>query len=252
MDDDVLALSSAQTPDRRVSQTNNFLLQNLSAQDFALLQPHLEPVRIGVGEVIARTGDPIESISFFEGAVAGILDSLDEEHRFAIGLVGQEGFVGWPLLLGSRLWPHDVVMRAEEAEAWRLPAPALLQAVSTSASLQATLLRFTNVFMIQMSRTIVSSLAHTVERRMARWILLYHDRVQTDEIAMTHEEFRLMLGVRRSSVTDALRHLMDERAVLTTRGKIIVLDRSKLVELSGATYGSAESEYRRLIINRPD
>lgn len=251
MDHPSSALSLSPIPSSRLSQTNNFLLQNLSVHDFALLQPHLEPVRIEVGEVIARTGDPIESICFFEGAVAGILDSLHQEHRFAIGLVGQEGFVGWPLLLGSRLWPHDVVMRAERADAWRLPAPALLQAVSASASLQATLLRFTNVFMIQMSRTIISSLAHTVERRMARWILLYHDRVQTDEIAMTHEEFRLMLGVRRSSVTDALRRLMDEQAVLTTRGKITVIDRGKLVELSGATYGTAENEYRRLIINGP-
>lgn len=242
-------LSLPRAPSSRLSQTNNFLLQNLSVQDFALLQPHLEPVRIDVGEVVARSGDPIQSICFFEGAVAGILDTLHTEHRFAIGLVGQEGFVGWPLLLGSRVWPHDVVMRAEAADAWRLPASALLQAVSASVSLQATLLRFINVFQIQMSRTIVSSLAHTVERRMARWILLYHDRVRTDEIAMTHEEFRLMLGVRRSSVTEALRRLMEEQAILTTRGKITVLDRAKLVRLCEATYGAPESEYRRLIIS---
>ena len=249
MDHDVLALSCPQTYSTRLSQTNNFLLQNLSVQDFALLQPDLERVRIEVDEVVAWAGDPIESICFFEGSVAGILDTLPGNNRFAIGLVGQEGFVGWPLLLGSRSWPHHVVMRAEAGDAWRLPAPALLKAVSASSSLQATLLRFTNVFMIQMSRTIISSLAHTVERRMARWILLYHDRVCADEIVMTHEEFRLMLGVRRSSVTEALRRLVEEGAVLTNRGKITVLDRGKLVELSGATYGAPESEYRRLIIN---
>ncbi len=151
-------------------------------------------------------------------------------------------------LLGDDRWPHDVVMRAERGEALRMPADALLDAVEESGSLRRTLLRFANVFMIQMGRTIVSSLAHPIERRMARWILLYHDRVAADEICMTHEEFRLMLGVRRSSVTEALHRLEEEQAVRSVRGKVIVRDRAKLLELAGDTYGRSEREYQRLIV----
>ncbi|MGP7796929.1 Crp/Fnr family transcriptional regulator [Sphingomonas sp. CLY1604] len=233
---------------QRAAQTDNFLLQNLAPADFAMLRPHLERVPFRTGEALARAGEPIDSVCFPEGAIAGIIDALDGDHRFAVGLVGQEGFVGWPLLLGDDIWPHDVVMRAEDGQALRLPARVLMEAVDRSDTLRRTLLRFTNVMMLQMSRTIVSSLAHSIERRMARWILLYHDRVRADEICMTHEEFRLMLGVRRSSVTDALHRLEEEQAVRTSRGRVIVADRGKLLDLAGDTYGRAEREYRRLII----
>jgi hypothetical protein len=87
---------------------------------------------------------------------------------------------------------------------------------------------------------------------MARWILLYHDRVQGDEITLTHEEFRLMLGVRRSSVTDALHRLEAERAVRGLRGRVVVRDREKLLELAGGTYGKPEATYRRLIDRQLD
>jgi len=82
---------------------------------------------------------------------------------------------------------------------------------------------------------------------MARWILLYHDRVRDDDICMTHEEFSLMLGVRRSSVTDALHRLEEERAIRAGRGRITVRDRAKLMLLAADTYGHAEAEYRRLL-----
>jgi DNA-binding FadR family transcriptional regulator len=101
--------------------------------------------------------------------------------------------------------------------------------------------------MTQMGRTIVSSLAHSIERRMARWILLYHDRIRDDAICMTHEEFRLMLGVRRSSVTEALHRLEEEQAIRSVRGRVLVRDRDVLMRMAGDTYGHAESEYRRLL-----
>lgn len=232
----------------RARQSDNFLLQNLSPADFALVGPQLERVPFRMGDTLARAGDPIAHVYFPEGAIAGILAPLDGEHRFAVALVGQEGFIGWPLVLGDDRWPYEVAMRAEDGEALRLPARALTDAVERSATLRHTMLRFTSVLMTQMASTIVSSLAHPVERRMARWILLYHDRVRADEICMTHEEFRLMLGVRRSSVTDALHRLEDAQAVRTARGRVVVVDRGKLMALAGETYGRPEREYRRLII----
>lgn len=225
----------------------NQILARLSAADLAHLHPHLTEVTFAVGDAITRAGDPIDTICFFEEGIAGVLDALEGDCRYAIGLVGNEGFVGWPLLLGDNRSPWDVVMRAEHGRAWRLPAHILVAAIETSSSLRTTCLRFAHVFMLQMSRTIVSALAHSIERRMARWILLYHDRVREDDICMTHEEFRLMLGVRRSSVTDALLRLQDEQAIRSTRGRVIVRDRNRLLQLAGDTYGFAEAEYQRLL-----
>ncbi len=225
----------------------NGLLRRLPARDLALLTPHLTPAPFANGDVIARSGEPIETVCFLLEGIAGVLDALEADRRYAVGLVGSEGFLGWPTLLGDDRRPHDLVMRAEHGEALRMPTGALLAAVDASPTLRRVLLGFANIFMIQMSRTILSSLAHTIDRRMARWILLYHDRVHEDEVCMTHEEFRLMLGVRRSSVTDALHRLEEDGAIRSTRGRVVVRDRGRLMQLAGDTYGHAEDEYRRLL-----
>lgn len=227
--------------------TSNRLLMQLSDEDWALLAPHVERTSFAVWDDIARAGERIGSVCFLDEGIAGILDALEGDRRYAVALVGAEGFIGWPLLLGDDRSPYDVTMRAEHGEALRLPAAVLLAAVEESAALRSVLLRFVQTLMVQMGRTIVSSLAHPIERRMARWILLYHDRVREDDICMTHEEFRLMLGVRRSSVTDALHRLEEEQAIRAFRGRIVVRDRATLMRLAGDTYGHAEQEYRRLL-----
>lgn len=149
-------------------KSGNRLLAMLGPQDRALLAPHLEPVTFAVGDFITRAGAPIEHLCFLEQGIAGVLDSLDDDRRYAVGLLGAEGFIGWPLLMGDDRSPYDVTMRAEAGYALRIPANALLAAVAQSATLRMTLLRFAYIFMLQMGRTIVSSLAHSIERRMAR------------------------------------------------------------------------------------
>lgn len=230
-----------------IRQEENGLLRLLSDSERAVLEPHLERLTFRNGDMIARTGDPADSICFPLSGIAAVLDSLENDRRYAVALVGNEGFIGWPLLLGNHRWPHDVVMRAENGVAMRLKMHSLRSAMEDHPNIRTVLLRFAGVLMSQMGRTIVSSLAHSIEQRMARWILMYHDRVQADEICMTHEEFRLMLGVRRSSVTDALHKLEEIQAIRSTRGRLIVRDREALLGLVGDTYGYAEQEYRQLL-----
>ncbi len=225
----------------------NQLLRRLRPQDFALLAPHLERVPLRPGHRLARAGEPIGRVCFPEGAVAGFLDVLSDGRKLAVGVVGREGFVGWPALMGDDRWPYEVVVRAEEATALQLDASKLMSAAEASASLRELLLRFAAAFTAQMGRTIVSNLIHSVERRAARWLLLYHDRIRGDEIAITHAELSAMLGVRRASVTDALHLLEGERAITGVRGKVIVRDRARLQSLAEETYGHAEAQYRRLI-----
>jgi CRP-like cAMP-binding protein len=226
--------------------TRNLLLNHMEHDDYALLRPHIEPASLSVGTVLARAGEPIDTICFLDGGLAGFLDVLGNGQRLVIGVIGREGVVGWPALMGNDRWPYDVEVRAT-CDAQRVPIAALLAATAVSARLNMLLLRFAGIFAAQMGRTIVSNLIHSVERRTARWILLYHDRVERNEITMTHEELGNMLGVRRASITSALHILEGENAIRGYRGRIIVRDRAALEAFAGDTYGFAEAEYRRLI-----
>ena len=226
--------------------TRNILLNTMADEDYSLLSPHIEPTSLAIGTVLARAGEPIDTICFLDGGLAGFLDVLGDGQRLVIGVIGREGVVGWPALMGNDRWPYDVEVRAT-CEARRVPIGALLAATTVSPRLNTLLLSFAGIFTAQMGRTIVSNLIHSVERRTARWILLYHDRVERDEITMTHEELGNMLGVRRASITSALHVLEGENAIKGYRGRIIVKDRTALEAFAGDTYGFAEAEYRRLI-----
>lgn len=226
---------------------HNALLRRLPPDDYARLRPHLTRVTLEVEDVIADAGEPIGAVCFLEGGVAGFLDVLSDGRRIAVGLVGRDGFVGWPLLMGNDRWPYDARLRATRTTALRVDAGRISDLVASSSASRDLLLRYAGVFMAQMGRTIVSNLIHPVERRAARWLLLYHDRVDGDEIALTHEELGVMLGVRRTSVTDAF-HLLEGRGLIRCRrGRVLIRDRAGLEHWAGDAYGSAEAEYERLI-----
>ena len=133
----------------------------------------------------------------------------------------------------------------------KVEAGALREVIEASPACRDLLLRFSGAFTSQMGRTIVSNLIHPVDRRTARWLLLYHDRLDGDEISLTHEELGAMLGVRRASVTDAL-HALEGRGLLRSlRGRAIIQDRAGLEALAGEGYGPPEAHYARLVGSEP-
>lgn len=229
----------------------NLLLRRLASDDFALLQPHLLRVPLTIGTRLGQAGQPIKAVCFMEGGIGGHLDVLGDGRQLAVGLVGREGLVGWPLLMGNDRWPYDVVVRGANSTTLTISADDFAAAVDQSRDLHKIMLRYTSTFVAQMGRTIVSNLIHSIERRAARWILLYHDRLQGDEIPLTHEELSAMLGVRRASITDALHLLESEHAIKGLRGRVVVRDRAVLEAIAGETYGFAEAEYRRLLEPEP-
>ena len=229
------------------NDTGNGLLRLMSRHDFELLAPHLKRVPLELNGILAQVGDPIVDLCFPESSVIGFADVLASGERLAVAITGREGFVGWPLVLGNDRWPHEVVVRAQAGSALKINADRLREVIAASEGVRTLLLRFASSLVAQMTRTIASNLIHDVERRTARWLLLYHDRIDGDEIAITHEELGVMLGARRSSITDALSQLEGAGAVKTFRGRLCVRDRLQLESLAGDTYGFAEAEYRRLL-----
>ena len=228
------------------AEVRNRLLQCLADDDFSLLQPFLARHAIASGQTIAEAGSPLRTISFPEGAIAAVLIPNGGQPK-ALGIIGCEGFVGWPALLGVGEWPHEVVIRADTASAVAVEVDRLEDACRQSLRLRSLLLRFVGTFMTQMSGTLVANAAHSMEQRLARWILLYHDRLDGDEIILTHQEIGIMLGVRRASATNALHLLEGSRAIRSTRGRILIRDRAELERIAGDAYGAAERQYRQLI-----
>jgi CRP-like cAMP-binding protein len=129
--------------------TRNLLLNHMEHDDYALLRPHIEPASLSVGTVLARVGEPIDTICFLDGGLAGFLDVLGDGQRLVIGVIGREGVVGWPALMGNDQWPYDVEVRAT-CDAQRVPIAALLAATAVSARLNMLLLRFAGIFAAQM------------------------------------------------------------------------------------------------------
>lgn len=228
-------------------EINNMLLCSMLGTNIDYLRPHLERITFDSETTLARSGDFISHVFFMDQGSTGILVTVEGGRPLASGLIGGEGLIGWQALLGSECWPCDVLVRDGGGAALRIGVAELKQACAESPALFLGLLRFVPVFMLQMERTIASSLLHSLERRLARWLLMLHDRVAGNELRMTHREIAIKLGVRRASVTDVLHVLEGERAIGNVRGRIVIRDRDRLERLAGGCYGEAEAAYRAAI-----
>ena len=228
------------------ASVRNRLLAALSPKDFSLLQPQFELGTLPVRTRLAEAGTPIEHVYFLEEGIASIVASTSQGRRIEVGIVGREGLTGIPVLLGTDRIPHESFVQTPGA-AVRIKADDLRRAVLASASLHQHLLRYAQALMIQMCQTALANSSHVIEERLARWLLMCHDRMDGDELSTTHEFLSLMLDVRRASVTEALQALEDRGLISTKRGQVIVLDRAKLEDVAGDSYGVPEAEYTRLI-----
>ena len=229
--------------------TRNLLLRALAPDDFSFVAQHLQRMPLDAGRVLARVGDRIEFVCFPEDGVTSIADVYSDGTRTEIGIVGREGLTNASILLGCDIAPHDAIVQIGGGTSFGLPSDRLMDLCLRSPEAQAVLLRFVQSFAIQTARTLASNLRDPVTRRLARWLLMCHDRVEGDEIPLIHETIGRLLGVRRATVTDSLHVLESDRAIKGRRGSILVRDRAALEALAGESYGYAEAHYRRLIGN---
>lgn len=228
------------------SYTRNCLLSALAPEDFALLQPHLERVDLGDRDVLVVANEPIEQIHFPEGGVVSIVTD-HEDGAIEVGVFGRDGMSGTALLLGADRTPHRTFVQVAGGKSLRISAAALRNAWRQSEALHTTLLRYVQAFTIQAAQTAAANAQYDLPERLARWLLMCHDRLESDEIHLTHEFMAMMLAVRRSGVTVTLHVLEGTGAIQATRGLVRVKSRKRLEEFAGDSYGLAENEYRRLI-----
>ena len=228
------------------SQTRNLLLRRMSAEDFALLAPHFQPCEKNRGGAFFEAGEPIETVWFMESGIGSIVSSSPEGLRAENGLFGRDGFAPVAAIMAADRTPHLGIAQIP-GHCWNLPAAAFIEAVNRSVSLRTLLLRYAQTLTTQTSYTALSNAVHRIEERLARWLLMCHDRVDGDELPLTHEFISIMLAARRPSVTTALHVLEGNRFIRSERGCVIVRDRAALEEFASDAYGGPEAEYERLI-----
>lgn len=231
---------------RNPSAVLNYLLRAMAEPDRSGLVPHLERVPLKRAEVILQPDAPFEYVYFLESGVASIVATPPDGRRIEVGLYGREGFGSTAIVLGDDRSAHEHIMQIP-GEGLRLSAKTMLKAIQHSPSLNGLLLKYARVLQLQMAQTALSNGNYSLAERLARWLLMCHDRVDGDEISITHQALGIMLAVRRSGVTLAIQTLESAHIIRAFRGCLIVRDRAKLEEIAGGSYGPAEAAYERLI-----
>jgi CRP-like cAMP-binding protein len=227
--------------------SNNLLFGALAPEDQALLSPAMRRVKLERFGVLAEANEPIQHLYWLEGGLASVISGSRDETSVEMALIGLEGLTGTAALLGAGRTPNRTVVQIDGTTALEITAEELLAAMNRSDTLRATLLRYVQTVLVQTGSNAVNNVSDRLDARLARWLLMCHDRVEEDEITVTHHFMAGMIGTQRSAVTHALHVLEGERMIRARRGSISILDRRALEVVAGAGYGDAESEYRRLI-----
>jgi CRP-like cAMP-binding protein len=238
-------MAAASAP-RDSSPPRNRLLAALAPADFALLQPHLRLVAMPLLKDLERPNRRIDTVYFMAAGIASVVAVQADETRIEVGLIGREGMSGLAVVLGGDQSPNATYIQVA-GEGQQIAANELRKAMNTSDSLHGMLLKFAQVFMVQTAHTAIANARAKIDQRLARWILMAHDRTRDTTLPLTHEFLALMLGVRRAGVTEALQSLKRRKLIDTRRNQIILLNRKGVEQVAGSSYGVPEKEYRRLI-----
>jgi CRP-like cAMP-binding protein len=224
----------------------NHILKMLTRGDLAALAPNLHPIRLPVGKVLEQPGQAISQVVFPDSGFISIVALGKHERRIETGFVGFEGMTGLPIVLGDDRSPHETWVQVP-GSGHCIESEDLRAAMAAHPTLRESFLRYALAYMTQTAHTALANGRARIEERLARWLLMAHDRMERPELPLTHELLSIMLGVRRPGVTDALHRLEGYRAIRARRGMITVLDRAQLLEIADASYGGPEAEYRRLL-----
>ena len=227
-------------------QLENHLLAALSDKDYRRLRPNLQQVTLPLGHVIYEPGARLDYLYFPTDCVVSLLYTTEDGSTAEIGLTGNDGAVGVALFLGGNTTTNRAVVQIA-GSALRMNAEALRAEFARGGRFQQLMLRYTQALITQISQTAICNRLHLIEKRLCRWLLLSHDRVQSDEVLMTQEFIANMLGGRRESVTVAARRLQEAGLIHYARGHIKILDRKGLETAVCECYQVVRREFDRLL-----
>jgi CRP-like cAMP-binding protein len=230
----------------RLDPTKNRLLAALPREDYARILPRLGHVSFKLGEIVYESGGQMDYIYFPTTAIISLLYVMENGASAEMGMAGKEGLVGVALFMGGNTMPNRAVVQSAGG-AVKMKADALREEFARGGMFQRLLLRYTQALLTQMSQTAVCNRLHEIEQQLCRWLLLSHDRLDSDELVMTQELIANMLGVRREGVTAAAGRLQEQGLISYVRGRITILDRRGLEAAVCECYKVVKDEYDRLL-----
>ena len=223
----------------------NKILAALPSKEYNRLLSHLTPVSLQRGDTLYETKDRIKYVYFVNRAVVSLVTHMVEGTSVEVGLVGNEGMVGLSIVMGDDVSQNHAIVQIPDG-AMRMESDKLKKELLRGGQLQTLLLRYSLVLLKQVSQTAACNRNHNLGERLARWLLLCHDRVGGDEIRLTQEFLAQMLGTRRSRVSEAAIILQSAGLIHYSRGIITILDREGLEEFTCKCYQVVRTELDRL------
>jgi CRP-like cAMP-binding protein len=213
----------------------NRLLARLPKSDQKRLAPLFQAVPLPLKHVFYKARSPIDYVYFPLRGIISAMTVMEDGTAIEVATVGNEGMVGLTAFVDGKTSPYEVMVQAA-GDALRMKVNAFQREVSDDGALREILVRYHTAFSSQVSYSVACNGLHKVEQRCCRWLLMTQDRVGTDVLPLTHEFLSIMLGVRRASVTEVLQPLQERGVIRSVRGKIEVLDRSRLEKLACECY----------------
>lgn len=227
------------------SHVKNRLLAALPREEYERLEPNLKPVSLHLGKILYEPDERLEYAYFPTTSIISFLAELSDGSSVEVGLVGREGIGGVEAILGVEKAPKVATVQAA-GDALRMSVESLRAAFQQGGKMQQFLLRYTHVFMSQISQSVICNVRHNVDRRLARWLLMYHDRLDSDEFYLTHEFMANMLGIRRAGVSSVANALKREGLIDYKRGHFHICNRPGLEEKVCECYRALKAEVERL------
>ena len=215
--------------------SSNRILSRLSREDLALLEPHLEAVDLPARKSLEKRKKRIEHVYFIESGFASVVANGMSKPSIEVGIIGREGMTGLAVVLGHDRAQHDTFIQLP-GKGQRMIVDYLREANDRSVSLHRAMLRYANAFLMQTTTTALANGRSKVEERLARWLLMAHDRVDGDELPLTHEFLGMMLGSPRPGVTLAVQALENEGLIDARRARITIIGRKGLEKRSNGSY----------------
>ena len=223
----------------------NTILRNLPAEAASALAPLLTRLRLKPGAVLQEARAPVDKVYFIESGMAALLAPTRHGRPFEVGLVGRSGLIGVPALLGTARAPNRCLMEIE-GDALQIGADEIRRAMDEQPALRRRLMGYVQALLIQNTQTTMCNVRHPLLQRLARWLLLAADRLDSNIIPLTHETMSQMLGVRRAGVTNALTRLEEAGGIAKSRGAVTIIDRAALERSACECYRVIADEYAQL------
>ncbi|HEY6769719.1 MAG TPA: Crp/Fnr family transcriptional regulator [Candidatus Sulfotelmatobacter sp.] len=224
-------------------EITNQILLTLPHTERDIVKPKLEFLRLGVRHVLHESGDTLRSAYFCNSGLISILSVFPDGKSVEVGLVGNEGFVGLPLVAGFRTATTRAVVQID-ATVWRIDSEMLAGILRQCPALEMRLYQFSQIMAMQVTQIAACNRLHDVTERLARWLLMSADRIGSESVPLTQELLAQMLGTRRSSVTVAAGVLQKAGLIAYTRGDVKVISRPGLEDSACECYGMMQRQVR--------